>query len=310
MGCTPGEPVTWLGGAIPCKPDRVSILASYAYLRKAPDDVIARLAMHPKIELLLDSGAFTAFNSGSEINLPEYMAFLHKWESYLFGYMALDKLQDPIATDLHLGEMLADGLKPIPIHVYGDDQKRMEWLFARSPWVACGGLRRPHRGPAPDEYVRAKMEWANGRNVHWLGYTNADMIRAFRPYSVDCASFTSARIHGNASFYLGRGDMVVATEGKWKSRAKASGATHKMLRDAVAAVGMDPAILDQPSSWKTRNYAHVACDISLRSWIRYSIDVRKTFGTRVYLAGVSAVAVPDIHTLIRGVDWAATEGLV
>ena len=146
---------------------KIPLLTSYAYLRDYDDNHVGEMLSDPRTEILLDSGAFTAFNSGKEILLSDYMDFVGRWGHKLFGYMALDKLQDPVQTDKNLEIMLKAGLTPIPIHVYGDSKERMDWLFEQSRWVACGGLRRPHRGAAPDEYVKVKMKWASGRDVHW-----------------------------------------------------------------------------------------------------------------------------------------------
>jgi hypothetical protein len=73
---------------------KVPILASYAYLRETDPDRVRQLVADPRIEFLLDSGAFTAFNVGKAIDLQDYIAWVHAWKSHLFGYMALDVLQD------------------------------------------------------------------------------------------------------------------------------------------------------------------------------------------------------------------------
>jgi hypothetical protein len=107
---------------------KLPLLISYAYLREEPA-TLERVMNHPDVELLIDSGAFTAMNAGSEIDLSDYIEFLHRWKDRIFGYMALDKLQDPVQTDRNLRIMLEAGLKPIPVHVLGDDGRRMDELF-------------------------------------------------------------------------------------------------------------------------------------------------------------------------------------
>ncbi len=92
------------------------ILASYAYLRETETDRVRQLVADPRIEFLLDSGAFTAFNVGKTIELQDYIAWVHAWKPHLFGYMALDVLQDPVATDANQQTMMTAGLVPIPVH--------------------------------------------------------------------------------------------------------------------------------------------------------------------------------------------------
>jgi hypothetical protein len=77
------------------------LLVSYALVRDKPE-ALRMFLDHPGVELLLDSGAFTALNTGQEIRLDDYMKFLDKWQDKLFGYLALDKLGDPKQTDENL----------------------------------------------------------------------------------------------------------------------------------------------------------------------------------------------------------------
>jgi 6-pyruvoyltetrahydropterin/6-carboxytetrahydropterin synthase len=190
---------------------KLPLLISYAYLRSERPENIERLLTHPFIELLLDSGAFTALNAGVEIKLDEYIQFCLKWKENLFGYMALDKLQDPATTTRNLHTMLEAGLKPIPVHVLGDDERRMDELFELSDWVALGGFRRPHRGPAPYTYIKKKMAWAKGRKVHWLGFTNKPVVEGFKPFSCDCSSWMAGAMYGRVAIYIGLGRWITFT---------------------------------------------------------------------------------------------------
>jgi hypothetical protein len=287
---------------------KVTILASYAYLRDQPDELIERLVCDPRVEFLVDSGAFTAFNSGKEVVLAEYMAWLHRWRSHLFGYMALDKLQDPIQTDANLSIMLADGLKPIPIHVFGDDEKRMDWLFEQSEWVALGGLRRPHRGAAPVEYVKQKMAWAKGRRVHWLGYTSQTMIKGFRPFSVDCANLKAGPMYGQLHLYAGGGQMVTVLLDEWQSRKQISGFDHRKLRAMVTKNGLPPERFDNPASWRSQKAVQPVHEVNARSWVHYSTDVRASVGTRLFLATIAAQAEMDAGYILSAVDFAENVG--
>lgn len=301
MGFGTDDPVV-VDGVPRC---RFPYLVSYAYLRNVQDDQIARILSDNRREVLLDSGAFTAFNAGKVIELSEYMAFLRKWGHRLFAYMLLDKLQDPVQTEANWRTMLADGLSPVPIHVFGEGADQMEEFFSRAPYVALGGLRRPHRGPAPIEYVKQKMTWAAGRPVHWLGYTNQQMIRTFRPFSVDCATAWSATQFGNCSIYIGGSKWWVGTFDEWR---KLSTGEKRTLRGIVAGYDVNPDALDDKSSWNwyatgrvaekantdrlSRIYKgvapepkdHMTAILSVRSYVCYIYDVRRNLGTRMFLA--------------------------
>lgn len=284
---------------------RFPYLVSYAYLANQSDEHVRRILTDDRREVLLDSGAFTAFNVGKEIRLSEYVAFLKKWRERLFGYMLLDKIQDPVTTKANWLSMMADGLSPIPIHVFGEGGEQMEEFFAHAPYVALGGFRRPHRGPAPVEYVKQKMAWAAGRPVHWLGYTNEQMIKTFRPFSVDCATVWSSTQFGNISVYLGAGRWWLGVFTDWQ---KAGQVDRRAVRAAVANYDVNPDVLDDPTAWRwcpasraadeantsvlSRIYrdaaqkptSHLTATISVRGWVRYIYDIRRRYGTRVFLA--------------------------
>jgi len=267
------------------------ILMSFAMVReKAVSRLYGfkELVSDPQVEVLLDSGAFTALNAGHEVKLVDYMRFVEKWHDRLFGYLALDVLGDPAATDRNLQEMLRAGFKPIPVHVRGDSGQRMDELFQLSDWVALGGLRRPHAGWAPLSYVKQKMQWAAGRNVHWLGYTSESVVKAFLPFSCDSSNWANGARFGTASMYLG--------DFRWLPDRHASAfEEHKFTEQEEAIlseIGFTTADVCNPTLRKatpngkgSSTYArHVPFMMKAQSCVQYTYDMRRKLGPRVFIA--------------------------
>lgn len=263
------------------------ILISYAMAReKSKVPHWDRWANDDSIDILVDCGAFTAKNLGVEIKLEDYCGFLDANHQGIFRYLALDKVGDPGQTEVNLREMLRTGYKPTPVHVLGDDKRRMDELFEMSDYVACAGLRRPHKGQCPREYVRAKMKWADGRAVHWLGYTKDYMLRMFRPYSCDSASHSSAAQFGEVRLYLGNGHWLPFN---YDSR-------QKLLRNPAALTivrGLGFSIHDINNPWRWRSCQKLKGDpptrelsgvVTTDSYVRYVIDLWNNFGVRYFLA--------------------------
>jgi len=209
-------------------------------------------------------------------------------------------------TQLNMRVMLDAGLSPVPVHVLGDNEQRMDELFEISDWVALGGLRRPHRGPAPLSYVKAKMKWAKGRSVHWLGYTRAESIVAWKPYSCDCSNFTAGSRWGLYEVYLGMGKwqrMEHESKGS-RGSGSVSSATMPFATNVLAKLeswGFDPDEVLKCDKWrgsstggnvvaKTVQDRRMAA-IPAFSFVEYSLDVRKRFGTRFFLAASPEQAV-------------------
>ena len=67
------------------------------------------------VDWLLDSGAFTAHQQGKEINLKEYIAFLHEHGSLFWQTIGLDKVGNSKATAQNLLVMRREGLNPMPV---------------------------------------------------------------------------------------------------------------------------------------------------------------------------------------------------
>lgn len=289
---------------------KLPLLISYAYLRTERPENIERLLNHPFIELLLDSGAFTALNAGAEIKLDEYIEFLLRWKDKLFGYMALDKLQDPVQTDKNLRVMIEAGLRPIPVHVLGDDERRMDELFELSDWVALGGFRRPQRGPAPYSYVKKKMEWAKGRPVHWLGFTNKPMIQAFRPFSCDCSSWMAGAMYGRVAIYTGRGQWFCNTrEDVFKKRLY----QNQNIRRALFEYDITVADYLDERQWHNGNSDNdikardcMITKLPARSWVRYVVELRQRFGVRLFIACHDE----QVDWLLNAYELVARKGLL
>lgn len=295
----------WMGSAVPDPSGKFPLLISYAYLRKMKPAEIDYFASNPKIELLLDSGAFTALNAGHEIELAEYLEFLKTYKSKLFGYFALDKLGDPVTTRKNLELMLTAGLEPIPIHVRGAEQAEMNELFESSRWVGLGGFRRPHRGPASKDYIKQKMTWARGRDVHWLGYTTRAMVLAFKPYSVDCSSWHMPMKYGNVRLYYGNGE--------WSQKALKfsdfkKGTYTQKDRHVIERCGYTLDDAKNEDCWRgnkkrTGSFdSYLSLHVSIYSWVRYIRDMRASVGTRVFLACGANPHTKEIYEWIDKTD--------
>ena len=260
----------------------VPVLISYHYLRNMSTDEIAYFAQggakEDGFEVMLDSGAFSAKNVGATIELDEYMEFVSNYGHHFEGgYVALDVLGEPDQTQKNLDIMWTNKLNPMPVHVWGDTKQRMDELFERSSKVCLGGFRRPGRGPAPKEYVVEKMRMASGRPVHWLGYTNIDMVATLTPHSCDSISWQAAKIWGRCVFYKGNGRWSAISKDEATSRRFT-----KMELIHMNQLGLTQGQLRNTESWSGPKGPHAR--VTTLSWLKYVLQLRKELGTRMFLA--------------------------
>ena len=280
--------INYTGRPKPSNALKLPVLVSYEYLRKMRQEDRDWLLTKSKRfgwELLLDSGGFSALNSGSVISVEEYTEFLKTYEKSFFRYFALDVIGNAEGTVKNQEYMLNAGLNPIPIHILGHGQEEMDSHFGISSLVGCGGLRRPHRGAAPLNYLHQKMKWANGRDVHWLGRVRIDEIVSLKPFSVDCSDWTQGQVWGLLGFYVGRGKWV-----RTRRKDRHKFAINPKMQRIIDIAGFKREDFYKDESWyrdkekqgSGDNFFSLMCNAV--SWIDFSMETRRKVGTRVFLA--------------------------
>ncbi len=280
---------------------RFPLLLSYAYVREYKPEQVEKWFTDPRVDVLLDCGAFSTKNAEKEISLEKYMAFVSRWGDHLFGYLSLDVLGDPKGTDDNLRTMLDAGLKPIPVHVLGDGQKRMDELFEMSDFVALGGLRRPNRGHCPRSYVKQKMEWAAGRRVHWLGYTREPLLRGFRPYSCDSSNFTGAERYGNVRVYLGKGRWWNTQRTDAKKKDLPLDVAKILLRLGYSADDWrNDDLWRRNAERDNKSMRFLTQQIVIDSFMRWVIELEEHCGVRAFQAATMIQKQPDY--IWKGLD--------
>lgn len=273
---------------------RQPILISYHYMRKVPEEVQAKIITNENIELFLDCGAFSAANLGEPINLDDYIAWVNNWKEHLFAYAALDVIGSAEGSARNLKRMHKAGLEPVPVHIFGDDEEKMKELVAVAPrgWVAFGGLMRVPGGPCPASYVKAKVDWcrnAGGRG-HWFGYAKMKMLSGFKPYSADSSAWSQPLQYGQCMFYMGKGKMVRRQSHR---RVESDGSEFETLTPKMARFVRNCGFTEEqyydPFYWRNIRREDVMSSaltghITARSFLEYSQDLKRKFGTRLYLA--------------------------
>lgn len=181
----------------------LNILVSYAFLRKnntwfgGSEHSLKEIMARGEINLLVDSGAFTAFKSGTSIILEEYLDFIKT--NNINKYFVLDVMGDKITTRKNLLTMYRKGFKPIPIFTRGADGKDIEEMYEMSDLVALGGVAVP--SPNKLGYIKWFMNnICKGRRIHWLGWGDRDFLLHYKPESIDNSNWSYARRVGKTFF--------------------------------------------------------------------------------------------------------------
>lgn len=94
------------------------LLCSFWYFKNKPlADFCIEIGYKP--EILLDSGAYSAYTKGKKVNVLEYIDYIKNNDAYISRYITADVIGDEYSTYYLYRLMQAYGLKPVPVVHYG-----------------------------------------------------------------------------------------------------------------------------------------------------------------------------------------------
>lgn len=115
----------------------MNILLSYHFLSKTPD--IYAYASVPGADVLLDSGAYSAKNSGAVIDQSAYIEFRKRNAAGIWGAIQLDVIGDRFASLVNLDKELAAGLQSLAVFTQDAPISHMKELADRTSRVCIAG---------------------------------------------------------------------------------------------------------------------------------------------------------------------------
>lgn len=143
---------------------------------------------------ILDSGAFSANNSGDPVDIDEYISFIHEFEEYFDHYFQLDVMGDPEQTMHNLRYMENAGLTPVPVFHMGSPWRHLDELISgRYPVIGLGGTVN-QRG-IKDFFQEVFSRYPKAL-FHGLGVTKADLLTMFPFFSCDSRTWVYGRRDG------------------------------------------------------------------------------------------------------------------
>jgi len=116
-----------------------NILISYADYRKSFATFSKHLDKY-KFKILLDSGAYSAYTRGIELDIEEYTEFLKEWGSYFERYFNLDVIGDFEGTWDNQFYLEGQGLHPVPVLHYGEPVELIRLLARQYKFIGLGGM--------------------------------------------------------------------------------------------------------------------------------------------------------------------------
>lgn len=250
-----------------------NLLIAYPYLSKGGDAMIRTVKRARKYRLLVDSGAFTAWKAGSEIKLDDYCRFIENLPIKPWRYFTLDVIGDPDGTIKNYETMLARGFNPVPIFTRGESLSALDHFYKTSDVVGIGGLVGTYKNRG---FVRGIMRHIGKRKCHWLGFTQIEFLKTFKPYMCDSSTWECGARFGAMKLYMGRGQFKRISKQGFIKEPEA------VVMHRIRQLGIDPYRLQNKPEWHGGgNALRTLCS---RNGVALSVDIEKNLGTKVFNA--------------------------
>lgn len=181
------------------------LLCSYWYFKNRPlADFCQELGYCP--EILLDSGAYSAFTKGKNVNLLDYLAYIDANRRHIERYISLDVIGEEHLTFLIYLLMKSHGMNPIPVIHYsrGAHEMLRHYALNGEKQVALGGTV-PIRDKA--EVAQWCKEMKRGypcARFHLLGSCSAVILQSEALASCDSSTWYLQAINGRPDTIPGK----------------------------------------------------------------------------------------------------------
>jgi hypothetical protein len=183
-----------------------NLLESYHYIHRQSfvDKIRA-----DGVKVFLDSGAFSAYTKGVQVDLPAYCDYIKRNRDIIEEVdgsllaSVLDGIGDPLQTYQNQMAMESLGVRPLPCFHYGEDERYLDYYVANYDYITLGGMvpiSTPQLRLWLDRIWDKHLTDGAGRpkvKVHGFGLTTVSLMERYPWYSVDSSSWVQiARVGG------------------------------------------------------------------------------------------------------------------
>ncbi len=222
-------------------------LESYHYIHR--DSQVKKIRAEG-VKVFLDSGAFSAFTQGVEIDIGKYCDYIHANEDIILFPSVLDAIGDADGTWRNQDEMERRGTRPLPCYHYGEPTEILDYYVSRYEYITIGGMvpiSTPQLFTWLDRIWEEHLTNSDGTpkvKVHGFGLTSLPLMKRYPWYSVDSSTWVQWAANGMI-LAPGRAQLDVSNK---SSRRKQAGQhldslapmQTKQLEDEIRAFCIDP----------------------------------------------------------------------
>lgn len=195
-----------------------NILISYWYFKNTPlSNFCSRIGYKPNI--LLDSGAYSAFTKNKTVNVIDYMRYIDDNKDYLTEYIALDVIGNAKLSVALYNLMKTMGYNPIPVYHYGEHPSVLY------TYINLGETKIALGGTVPVRNKSIVATWCNevcssfqDVRFHLLGSTSKEALESSNVSSCDSSSWYMLAVNGFPKDIPGKSREAKLERAKYQMR--------------------------------------------------------------------------------------------
>lgn len=189
-----------------------NVLVSYFQMGGKEKDWLRMKEENGFKNMMLDSGAYSAWRMHKPVDLDNYIEFLLRNGKYFSAYVALDdcrrnkEVSGKVSKRNYI-RMRKAGLNPLPVWHLGENPEILRFYNDNTDYIGVGGIAGQSRVGKLCSLVKNNVK--KGTKVHLFGVANREDLLAYPYYSLDSTSWYRNSIYKN---------FVVFSNGKLKAR--------------------------------------------------------------------------------------------
>ncbi len=191
-------------------------LFSYHYIKRKRPPILAprvQALVDRGFDLFLDSGAYSAFNSGVEINLKEFIHFCRSTHDTWKAIASLDVIGNADASWENYLTMRSEGVSSLPVYHFGEPEEFLARMVEECEYIGIGGVAQLGVSEALFDWLdvcfRKYICNPDGTpkvKVHGFAVTSIRAVKRYPWHSVDSTSWAIG-MWGKAPYR--QGDRIV-----------------------------------------------------------------------------------------------------
>lgn len=183
------------------------VLCSYWYFKnRSLSEFCNSIGYRP--EILLDSGAYSAFTKGKSVNILDYMEYIKANRELISFYISMDVIGDSFTSKAFYDLMRAKEFDPVPVFHYGDDYSTMDhYVTSGAVSVALGNTAMVRDKNLVAKWCAEVHEKYPKIKFHLLGSSSRKIMEIGAVDSCDSSAWYMMAVNGKPVKVPGKGRM-------------------------------------------------------------------------------------------------------